>query len=314
MLRVKDLNVYYDAIHAVKNVSLEVNEGEIVTLIGANGAGKTSLLKIITGQLDPSSGKVEIAPLVEFNYVDQERVTLNPANTVFEEIGDGNQFTEVGTRKVSVWTYLRKFLFTDDRINTRVDRLSGGERARLLLAKILKRGGNFLILDEPTNDLDLPTLRLLEEALAAYQGCVVVVSHDRYFLNRVCTAMIALDGQGGVTSGVGDFDYFIDKMKQAEPSKTALPVPDTTLPPPSTTPKARRMTWKEQQELSGMEDRIAEVEARVSEIEHLFSMPDFFEKHGEQTEGLTSELNAARKNLDVLFARWEELEKIKNGG
>ncbi len=296
-----------------REFSYEFTPGSRVGIIGANGAGKTSLLKIITGQLEPSTGKVDIAPLVDFNFVDQERMTLNPENTVFDEIGEGNQFTEFGGRKVSVWTYLRKFLFADERINTRVDRLSGGERARLLLAKILKRGGNFLILDEPTNDLDLPTLRMLEEALAAYQGCVVVVSHDRYFLNRVCTSMIALDGHGGITSGVGDFDYFTDKLKTPKESPKASAAPPSAPAPANSPQKTRRITWKEQQELDGMEERIASTEARISELETLFSMPNFFEQYGPCTDELTNELEATKERLDQLFARWEELEKVRNG-
>ncbi len=292
-----------------KDFNFEFEPGSRVGIIGANGTGKTSLLKIITGQLESTTGKVEIAPLVEFNYVDQNRMSLNPELTVFDEIGEGNQFTMVGDRKVSVWTYLRKFLFADDRINTRVDRLSGGERARLMLAKILKRGGNFLILDEPTNDLDLPTLRLLEEALAAYQGCVVVVSHDRYFLNRVCTSMVALDGQGNITSGVGDFDYFTSKIKAAT-TTPAPPKPVSTAPAPEA-PKQRKMTWKEQQELAGMEDKIAATEARIGELEALFITPDFYEKYGTQTSELTAELEAEKAKLETLFDRWEELEELR---
>ncbi len=293
----------------LKNFSYEFEPGNRVGIIGANGTGKTSLLKIITGQLQPNSGKVDIANLVEFNYVDQERMTLNPECTVFEEIGEGNQFTDVGNRKVSVWTYLRRFLFTDDRINTRVDRLSGGERARLILAKILKRGGNFLILDEPTNDLDLPTLRMLEEALAAFSGTVVVVSHDRYFLNRVCTAMIAMDGRGGVITGIGDYDYFAAKMLAPPETVQEKPKPQSQQAV-SQPGKVRKLTWKEQQEYNGMEDKIATTEARIQELEKLFSAPDFYEKYGPQSTELTNELEAAREDLETFYERWAELEDI----
>lgn len=303
-----DISLSFGDKKLLENFSYEFEPGNRIGIIGANGTGKTSLLKIITGQLQPTSGKVEIANLVEFNYVDQERMTLNPQNTVFDEIGEGNQFTMVGSHKVSVWTYLRRFLFADDRINTRVDRLSGGERARLILAKILKRGGNFLILDEPTNDLDLPTLRMLEEALASFPGTVVVVSHDRYFLNRICTAMIALDGKGGVITGVGDYDYFAAKMLTSPVDVTEKPK-QTPLSSPQPA-KTRKLTWKEQQELNGMEDKIATSEARIQELENLFSSPDFYEKHGQQSVELTNELEAAREDLETLYSRWEELENI----
>ena len=286
--------------------------GSRTGIVGPNGCGKTSLLKLITGQLHPSSGTIETAATIQFNYIDQNRITLNLQNTVFEEIGEGNQTTQVGDQRISVWTYLNRFLFSNETINTRIDRLSGGERARLMLAKILKKGGNFLILDEPTNDLDLPTLRLLEEALACYQGCVVVVSHDRYFLNRVCNSIIAMDGNGGIVAGIGDYDYYLNRRvdetpapeitKESKPTELELPTQEVT----------RKLTWKEQRELDGMEKKIGKVEKNITRLENIFIATDFFEKHGDQTAELTAELDASKSELDQLFERWQELEDIES--
>ncbi len=189
--------------------------GQRVGICGRNGLGKSTLLKIIIGQLQPTEGTVKIGQLTKFNYVDQARLQLNEENTVMDEVAQGREFVEWGDTKISVRSYLKRFLFADDRILTLVKKLSGGERSRLLLARILKTGGNFLILDEPTNDLDLPTLRVLEEALIAFPGVTCVVSHDRYFLNRVCTDILAFEGDGKIHHSVGDYDYYLEKKQKA---------------------------------------------------------------------------------------------------
>jgi ATP-binding cassette subfamily F protein uup len=188
--------------------------GKRVGVCGRNGLGKTTLLKIILGQLAPTAGTVKTGQLTKFNYVDQSRLQLNDEHTVLEEASDGTEFVIWGESKISVRSYLKRFLFADERIQTQVKKISGGERSRLLLARILKNGGNFLILDEPTNDLDLPTLRVLEEALIAFPGVVCVVSHDRYFLNRVCTDILAFEGDEQIHHSAGDYDYYLEKKQR----------------------------------------------------------------------------------------------------
>jgi ATP-binding cassette subfamily F protein uup len=217
-----------------------------------------------------------------------------------------------------VRSYLKRFLFSDERILTQVKKLSGGERSRLLLARILKSGGNFLILDEPTNDLDLPTLRVLEEALIAFPGVTCVVSHDRYFLNRVCTDILAFEGDGKIHHSVGDYDYYLEKKQKAEAAaarqsaaiiSTNKSAARVAAMPKST--KARKLSFKEARELEGMEAQIHAVEAEVARIEGLFSNPDFFRKHAAQVNQLTDELETAKKNVSKFYSRWEELEAIK---
>ena len=214
VLEFKDVGVKLGEKLLFKNFNFIFEPGRKIGVVGQNGVGKTTLLKMILGAIPPTMGKIEIGETTQFNYVDQARILLNDDDTVIKAIGEGSETVRFGKQQLSIWTYLRRFLFTDDRINTLVGRLSGGEKSRLTLAKILCNGGNFLMLDEPTNDLDLPTLRILEEALLAFDGCVMVVSHDRYFLNRVCDGILALEGNGEIYYSEGGYDFYIEKKKK----------------------------------------------------------------------------------------------------
>ncbi len=299
--------------------SYTFENGQRIGVCGRNGLGKTTMLKAIIGQLPPTEGTVKIGQLTKFNYVDQGRLQLNEERTVLDEAADGTEFVIWGDSKISVRSYLKRFLFADDRITTQVKKLSGGERSRLLLAKILKCGGNFLILDEPTNDLDLPTLRVLEEALIAFPGMVLVVSHDRYFLNRVCTNILAFEGDGKIAHSVGDYDYYLEKKQReakeaARQSAAFISANKSAAPAQAAKPngaKSRKLSFKEQRELEGIEAQIHAVEAEVARIEGLFAQPDFFRKHATQVNQLTAELDAAKEKVPLLYARWEALEKIK---
>jgi ATP-binding cassette subfamily F protein uup len=292
--------------------------GKRVGICGKNGLGKTTLLRLILGQLAPTEGTIKVGQLTKFNYVDQSRLQLDDERTVLDEAADGTEFVQWGESKISLRSYLKRFLFADDRITTQVKHLSGGERSRLLLARILKCGGNFLMLDEPTNDLDLPTLRVLEEALLAFPGVVCVVSHDRYFLNRVCTDILAFEGDGAIHHSAGDYDYYLEK-KQREAEKAAPRATDATpataavisFDRAETAPKpARRgrLSFKQTRELEGIEPQILALEAEIARIEGLFVSPDFHRTHAIQTNELLAELAAAKEKLPRLYARWEELE------
>ena len=297
----------------IDHLDFEFEPRSRIGIVGPNGAGKSTLLKIITQQMQPTKGEVSIASTVEFNYIDQSRVALDPEKSVADEISEGVETIQLGAEKISVWGYLKRFLFEDERINTKVKYLSGGEKARLTLAKILKQGGNFLILDEPTNDLDLSSLRLLEEARAAYLGCVIVVSHDRYFLNRVCTGILAFEAGGKVVYNPGDYDYYLEKRREreaaalaaAEPARPAKPQSSAPLPAPK---ERRKLSYKEQRELDGMEEAIAAAEEKVSEIETCFSDPDFFAKYGSRAAELQRQLDDAKAECARLYERWDELE------
>jgi ATP-binding cassette subfamily F protein uup len=301
--------------HLFSGFSFNFENGKRIGICGRNGLGKTTLLRILIGQLPPTEGTIKIGPLTMFNYVDQARLQLNEERTVLDEASDGTEFVLWGDSRISVRSYLKRFLFADDRIATQVRKLSGGERSRLLLAKILKAGGNFLILDEPTNDLDLPTLRVLEEALIAFPGVVCVVSHDRYFLNRVCTDIMAFEGDGRIRHSVGDYDYYLEKrQRQVPPAPKVNEQAYLALnaqPKPAKSTKLRKLSFKEQRELEGMEAQIQTVDAEIARIESLFAQPDFHRTHGTETDQLVADVAAAKVKLSQLYARWEELEAIK---
>ncbi len=299
----------------LKDFNFLINPGMKIGLIGKNGTGKTSFLKTLTGELLPTSGTIERASNLEFNYIDQERLKLNESNSVYEEIGGGYDFVKLGDERVTIWTYLKRFLFEDSRIRTRISELSGGEKGRLILAKILKNGGNFLILDEPTNDLDLQTLRILEESLLSFRGCVILVSHDRYFLNRVCSSILAFE-EKELNYYVGNYEYYFEKKQiRTAQANTLQKEKDKSSKLPQEPSKIgiKKLKWSEERELETIEGKLIETEENIAEIEKTFGSQDFFEKHGDNSQKLQTELNLLKAKLESLYDRWNELERIKNG-
>jgi ATP-binding cassette subfamily F protein uup len=297
-----------------RDLTLSLKPGQCTGVVGRNGAGKTTLLRTCLGEREPDEGTATIGKKVVFNYIDQSRMQLNGSGTVIDEVADlGGETVTFGDRKLSVRGYLRRFLFPEDRVRERVDKLSGGERARLMLAKVLKRGGNVIVLDEPTNDLDLASLRILEEALVDFAGSVLVVSHDRYFLDRVCDQIIAFE-EDGVIVQPGNYSYYIEKRKEreararaqsaavAEQSRQTAPAPRTSRP--------RRLSFKEARELEQMEETILKAEAEAAEIQQLLDDPSFYITRAAEAPGLIEKLKARNAEIEALYARWAELEKI----
>ncbi len=288
-----------------------------IGVVGANGVGKTSLIKVIIGDLQADSGTVQRGEQTVFNYVDQHRVHLNDDNNVFQEVNNGKDFVPLGGtegRRISTWTYLKRYLFADERILTQVSCLSGGERSRLMLAKILKDGGNFLILDEPTNDLDLPTLRVLEEGLLQFEGTVLLVSHDRYFLNRVCTGILAFEGGGNIYYQEGDYDYYLEKRRQrdmlSKPRIDEMPVKSAATPKKHDD-KKKRLSWKEEKELEGLEDKITSAEADLALLEETFNSPDFYVNNGPKVKSFLAEFEQKKTEIENLYERWSFLSSKK---
>lgn len=310
----KDVGIKLGGKTLFNNFNFNFETGKKIGVVGHNGAGKTTLLKIILGEIAYINGSVEVGENTQFNYVDQARLLLNDDDTVVRAIGEGSETIKFGKQQLSVWTYLRRFLFSDDRINTLVGRLSGGEKSRLTLAKILCAGGNFLMLDEPTNDLDLPTLRILEEALIAFDGCVMVVSHDRYFLNRVCNGILALEGDGEIYYSEGGYDYYLEKKSRRE---TGEKKNDNGEKKKNANEEKKRrqklgkLSYKDALELEGIESKIIDAESEVESIENIFSSPDFYEKYADQTNELTARLDGAKLKVKELYERWDELERKK---
>ncbi|MEY5025988.1 MAG: hypothetical protein RLZZ244_1516 [Verrucomicrobiota bacterium] len=299
----------------LSNLSLELPAGGRIGIVGRNGIGKSTLLRLITGELLPDQGSVEIGARSEINLIDQHRIQIDPNRTIWEEVGDGRETVRLGAEEITLRAYLRRFLFTEDRITQNIGQLSGGERSRVLLAKILKRGGNVLLLDEPTNDLDLATLRMLEEALVQFTGTLVVVSHDRYFLNRVCTHTLAFEGDARITFDVGNYDEYLAKrtrreaaIRAAQPPSLPAQIPPASASSPTRSSRPPKLSWKEERELEGMEDRILEAEAEIERIESLFAAPDFYAKHGHEALALQAALESKRLEVPALYNRWSELE------
>lgn len=305
-----------------RNFSFEFEAGMKIGITGRNGLGKSTLLKIILGQLQPTSGEVFTGEKTIVNYIDQNRLVIDSDNTILDEVGEGSDWVQFGQNKLSVRAYLKLFLFSDHRIGCRISHLSGGEKNRVALAKVLKNGGNFLILDEPTNDLDLATLRILEEGLEEFDGCVLVVSHDRYFLNRVCNGIIAFEGQGVIHYSVGNYDYYLEKKNE----RTKIPLPSQPANPANTAKKSgettqdksadsgkptRKLTYMEKKELESMEETVIKAEEAVEALEALFATDNFHEKYGDQLQKISADLEAARKDVSTLYQRWEELEAIR---
>ena len=251
---------------------------------------------------------------MDVNYIDQSRMDLNPEANVMSEIS-GDEMVIWGNGKLSTRAYLKRFLFSDDRIGQKVERLSGGERARLMLAKVLRHGGNVLVLDEPTNDLDLPSLRILEQALAAFGGIVIVVSHDRYFLDRICDQVVGFEN-GGVFVQPGNCSYYLEKRKERvarQAARMEFQAKDLKKAERKAQPKPekpRKLSYKEQQELAGMEERILEKEGEAEELEKTLSDPEFYAKRAEEAGRLSAELEEMKGEIVKLYERWEELEAV----
>ncbi|MGB6221439.1 ABC-F family ATP-binding cassette domain-containing protein [Haloferula sp.] len=298
-----------------KHLDLIIRPGECTGIVGRNGVGKTTLLKICLDQLDPSEGNAVIGKRVKVNYIDQARMALDGTGSLLDEVADGNEKVLFGDEWMGARSYLKRFLFSDDRINERVDLLSGGERARLMLAKVLKTGGNLLVLDEPTNDLDLPSLRMLEEALADFGGSVIVVSHDRYFLDRICDRIIAFE-DNGVHITPGNYSYYLEKRQQRENSEriqaaaAAKQAAARRKQTPTATDKPRKLTLAERKELETIEDRILEAEEAAAAIETKLNDPDFQKDHFNEVPQLVADLEAAKKATAALYSRWETLEAL----
>ena len=295
-----------------RHLDLKLEAGQCTGIVGRNGAGKTTLLKVCLGQLDPSEGSAVVGKKVRINYIDQTRMALDGTGSLLDEISDGQEKVQFGNQMLGARNYLRRFLFDDRRINERVDLLSGGERARLMLAKVLKTGGNLLVLDEPTNDLDLPSLRMLEEALADFDGCVLVVSHDRYFLDRVCDQVIAFEDHGVVVQP-GNYSYYLEKRQAREQVQrlhaqaAARDAAARQKAAPQAAAKARKITLAEKKEFEGMEDTILAAEEAVAALEHQLNDPEFQAKQFAGIPALVARLDAAKAEVARLYHRWEEL-------
>ncbi|HEZ1774397.1 TPA: ATP-binding cassette domain-containing protein [Neisseria meningitidis] len=292
-----------------------LQRGDKIGLIGPNGIGKTTFLKLILGELQPTYGRIRIGSKQKVAYFDQFRSALNENDTVFYTLGQGNDYVEVGGKKKHVMSYLEDFLFPPARAQSPVSSLSGGERNRLLLAKLFTRPANILVLDEPTNDLDIDTQELLEDLLRDYQGTVFLVSHDRMFLDNVITQSIIFEGNGRLKEYIGGYQDYIDAKSREAKIQTESAPKTADAEPVKEKPKANRtvkLSYKEQRELDALPDEIAALEAEQAEINAQLSDPEIFKDY-EKAGALQSRAEEIEMLLLEKLERWELLETKQNG-
>jgi ATP-binding cassette subfamily F protein uup len=299
-----------------RDLTLVMKPGDRIGIVGPNGTGKTTLVKTILGLEPPDKGEVVLGANTRPAYFEQGRSELRDELTVLEEVGDGYDYVELpAAGRIHVRSFLRMLAFPDNVADTKIGQLSGGERNRVQLARLLRRGGNLLVLDEPTNDLDLPTLGALEEGLLNFGGCALIVSHDRWFLDRVATGILAFEGDGEVTFYEGSYTFYAERRdaKRKAAAQPAQKPKDAAAPSPAAKPsstKPRKLTFKEKHELANIESTISAAETKVATLEATLQDPNVFKERGAEVQGLVAELDAARAEVERLFARWQELDAI----
>ena len=299
----------YDGRQVIRGLSTAIIRGDRVGIIGPNGSGKTTLLRLLLGELAPQEGEIRPGSRLEVLYFDQLREQLDLDKTVQENVGEGNDTVTVGGKQRHVIGYLQDFLFTPERARTPVHILSGGERNRLLLAKLFTRPSNLLVMDEPTNDLDAETLDLLEDLLLEYSGTLLLVSHDREFLNNVVTSTLVLAGDGTVGEYVGGYDDWL-RQAAAEAPTPPVRVKSAEAKPRPKTEKPRKLSFKEERELEGLPERIGALEREQEELHRTLSDPEFYRSAGAEVAKLNGRLAELERELAEAYRRWEELETI----
>ncbi|MDX2111772.1 MAG: ATP-binding cassette domain-containing protein [Verrucomicrobiota bacterium] len=318
VIAAEDASFSYGDKVIIKEFSALIARNDKIGIVGPNGAGKTTLIKLLLGSLAPTGGKVLQGTNLQVAYFDQLRDKLNEQSTVKDSIADGNEFVEINGRKTHVISYLQDFLFAPDRARSTVNMLSGGERNRLLLARLFTRPFNLLVMDEPTNDLDMETLELLEELLANYQGTLLLVSHDRAFLDNVVTDLLVLEGGGVVRSFVGGYaDYLEVRKREVNAVRERARLAEEKAKPataPKSTEKPRKFTNRERQELESLPAELEKLEKDLQTEMAKMVDPVFYQKGGAAVKETEKKIHAMEKTLHDKFSRWEELEKLQRQG
>ena len=320
---ITDVSLSLDNFSVLRNFSNVIVRGEKIGFLGPNGIGKTTALKVLLGQLKPDSGHIKLGTKLEIAYFDQLRSQFNETDTAVDIIGAGKEFITINGQPRHVIGYLQDFLFTPDRARQPVRSLSGGERARLLLAQLFASPSNVMVLDEPTNDLDIETLELLEERLMAYEGTLILVSHDREFIDHIVTRCLVFEGDGAVGDYVGGYDDWL-AQRTCDPwanspkavEKTAAKTPATPQTPPASvspasTVKNKKLGYKEQRELASLPALIEQLEKEQSTLLAQMSDANFYQPNNTEANQVQNRLSALEKELSQAYVRWEILEELK---
>ena len=309
VMEAENISFGYDGKAVISGLSTTIMRGDRIGIIGANGSGKTTLLKLLLGELAPQSGELKLGTRREVLYFDQMREQLNLDASVQENVGEGNDTVTINGKQRHVIGYLQDFLFSPERARTPVRILSGGERNRLLLAKLFTKPSNMLVMDEPTNDLDAETLELLEDLLSEYTGTLLLVSHDREFLNNVVTATLAFEGDGRVSANVGGYDDWLQSSAQSKTMQSETKGGKAKGRPGKE--KLRKLSFKEERELAALPEKIATLEAEQAALHVRLADPEFYRNAVAEFTGINDRLAALEEELKGVYSRWEELESLK---
>jgi len=290
----------------IHHLNFTVNRGDKIGIIGPNGSGKTTLLNLLLKQLEPEKGTVEHGTNLELVFFDQHRNKLDEEQNLVENVGQGSDHITIGGKQRHIISYLEDFLFPPSRSRTPVNVLSGGERNRLLLAKMFTQPGNLLVMDEPTNDLDIETLELLESLLVEYSGTLLLVSHDREFLNNVITSTLAYDGEARWVETPGGVDDWIAQRSKPKEFKKSGTAPRSAEKP---APRKKPLNGKEKRELEALPEKMEALEQQLEELGQEMSTPEFYAQAEKQQQLVREKAEEIPKHLETLFERWEELEE-----
>lgn len=316
VIEAKNITHGYDGTTLIRNFSTKIMRGDRIGFIGVNGSGKTTLLRILLGSLQADSGDVKIGTNLELLYFDQLRNQLDLNKTVIDNLSEGRDFIEINGKQRHVISYLQDFLFSPNRARQPVKSLSGGEQNRLILARLFSKPANLIVLDEPTNDLDMETLELLEEILLEFAGTILLVSHDRRFLDNVVTSSIVFEGNGNVEEYVGGYQDWVAQggklisFADQEKERKAEAKPVAKVPPKAIVPEKKeetKLSYKEQRELDQLLKQIEKSESEIAKIAEKIAEPDFYQQAQDTIDKTLAELAQKQKALEVLYARWEEL-------
>ncbi len=298
----------------IRDFSTIIQRGDRIGIVGANGAGKSTLVRILLGELQPDSGVVKRGSKLEVAYSDQLRGTLDPEKNLIDNVCGGQEFIEINGKRRHAISYLGDFLFSPERVRTPVRALSGGEQNRAVLARLFSKPANLLVLDEPTNDLDIETLELLEEILLSFDGTVLLVSHDREFMDNVVTSLLVVEGNGVVSEHAGGYSDWLARGGRlveggGQGDRAGVPVArDAPAPAAATAPKKKKLSYKEQRELAAMPGLIESLEQRQQALEATMAEPNFYQREPGQAQGVIAQLASVQAELEAAFARWAELD------
>ncbi|MCH2191089.1 MAG: ATP-binding cassette domain-containing protein, partial [Gammaproteobacteria bacterium] len=313
VIEAKNLHASFDERVIIDDFSCRIMRGDKVGVIGPNGCGKSTLIKILTGENAPQQGQIKIGTSLEVAYLDQHRSAIRDDLSVQDNVS-GNTEIEINGQRKHIMGYLQDFLFSPARARAPAAKLSGGERNRLMLAKLFTQPFNFLVLDEPTNDLDYETLELLEQLLMDYSGTLILVSHDRTFLDNVVTSTIAFEGDGKVYEYVGGYDDWLRQKRSnlllAEASKEVEKPKTDSKPAPIAAKSNKKLSYKLQRELDQMPQKIDELETKIESLTNTMAEPEFYQQSTSKIAEVGNELKLAQEELEQCFERWEELEAM----